>query len=85
MRRIEREADSILVNVKIASKFMECEMFRNIYTTNICPTHEFATTVCPHLKSLTELLERDQRNVARMVDDAHIGISKNKGSYNIRT
>lgn len=58
MRRLMREVNYILVNIKTALKYMNREMFRKMQMTYIQPKLEYAITFwSPHLRRQTELLE----------------------------
>lgn len=63
-----RETNYILVDVKLAFKYMDFGKLRKIYMTKICPELEYAATVWfHHLRSHIDIMERFQGNAAKMV------------------
>ena len=67
---IGKSAYDLLSNTGIAFKFMDKEMFRDIFTTYVRPQLEYAAPFwSPHLKKHINKLERVQRHATRLVPE----------------
>ena len=67
---IVKSAYALLANIRVSFRYIDKEMFKNIYVAYVRPKLEYAAPVWnPHLRKHIQKLERVQRHATRMVPE----------------
>ena len=67
---IVKSTYALLANIKVAFRYMDKDMFKDIYLAYVRPKLEYAAPVWnPHLKKHIQKLERVQKHATRMVPE----------------